>query len=117
MKRPHKRKANKFTKIANVRILELFRQAELRYHEDKTLSNRYVEIARKIAMKFKIKIPRELKRKYCKHCYEYLVHGDNCRVRINESKVVYTCFNCKKYMRFPVKPLTSAKGKNSHLNP
>ena len=45
---------------------KLFKQAELRFKKQPELSNRYIELARKIAMKYKVKIPRELKRKFCK---------------------------------------------------
>ena len=30
----------------------------------------------------------------------HLVPGKNSRVRIHKSRVIYYCFNCKKYMRF-----------------
>lgn len=88
-------------KIAVERIFELFKQAELIFPENPSLSDRYVEISRKIAMKVNIRIPSHLKRRFCKHCYKYLVPGINCRIRLTQKKVVYYCFNCKKYMRFP----------------
>ena len=101
MKQGYPKKPNKFKQIAEERILELFKQADLMFQKESNLSDRYVEIARKIAMKYKVKIPRELKRRICKNCYRYLVPGNNCRVRLNDKKVVYTCLNCSKNMRFP----------------
>lgn len=89
--------------IAMKRIQQLFKEAESIFKENKNLSNRYVQLARKIAMKVRIIIPRELKRKYCKHCYSYLKPGVNCRVRNYKSRIVYYCENCKKYMRFVIK--------------
>lgn len=88
--------------IARERIDVLFKEADKIFSENPKLSNRYVNIARKIAMKFNLKIPKELKRKFCKHCYFYLKPGINCRVRTKDKKVVYYCFNCKNYMRFPL---------------
>jgi ribonuclease P protein subunit RPR2 len=88
-----------FKKIASERVLILFNQAELKFHEDSSLSDRYVQLARKIAMKYKVKIPREFKRRFCKSCFRYLVPGANCRVRLCKSKVVYTCLNCKNMTR------------------
>jgi len=63
-------------------------------------ANELVRKARNLAMRHRLKIPRELKRRYCVHCYAYLVPGSNCRVRIRLNKVVYYCLSCKKFMRF-----------------
>ena len=101
MKRRHKRKPKQQRDIAKDRIIELFSQAELRFKKNPELSDRYIEIARKISMKYKVKIPRELKKRFCKHCYKYLVPGTNSRVRLTKSKLVYYCNSCKKYMRYP----------------
>ena len=100
MRKYQKKKAEHVT-IAKERIRTLFDQAEKVFHEDPELSNRYVELARKIAMKFKVRIPRELKRRFCKHCKTYLVPSVNCSVRTHEGHVVYYCKTCRKYMRFP----------------
>ena len=81
-------------------IRKLFNEAKSQFNKNPDLSNRYVKIARKLAMKVNLKFPRELKRKFCKHCYLYLVPGKNSRVRIHKSRVIYYCFNCKNYMRF-----------------
>jgi ribonuclease P protein subunit RPR2 len=71
------------------------------FNEDPALSDRYVHLARKISTRYKVRIPRELKRRFCKHCFSFLVPGKNCRVRTHEGKVVYYCLKCKKFMRFP----------------
>lgn len=103
MKQPHKKKSENFKEIARERIKILFEQADLRFKEDSNLSDRYVFLARKIAMKYKVHIPKELKRRFCKHCYKFLMPGANSRVRNTNGKIVYFCKNCKKYMRFPLK--------------
>src|SRR3989344_4539174 len=82
------------------KIKTLFSESRIQFSKNPSLSNRYIHLAREIAMKFKVRIPRELKRKFCKHCYHYLVPGKNCRVRIHKSRVIYYCNNCKKFMRF-----------------
>jgi len=101
MKKRYSKKPDEFKKIALERVKKLFKEADLAFKENPNLSNRYVALARKIAMKYKVNIPSDLKRKYCKHCYCYLKPGKNCRVRIQNNKVVYFCSNCKRYMRFP----------------
>jgi len=103
MVRKHNKKPKKQLEIANERIKELFKQAKKAFKQDPKLSNRYVRLARKMAMKYKVKIPSNLKKQFCKHCYTYLVPSKNCRIRTNKSKLVYYCLNCKKYMRFPYK--------------
>ena len=103
MKRKHKEKPKKHKEIALERIKILFEQARIAFKDNPALSNRYVKLARKLAMKYKVRMPRELKRKYCKHCYTYLRPPYNARVRIHNGKVVYTCYNCKKFMRFVLK--------------
>ena len=89
--------------IAKERVIGLFKQAEQVFASDKALANRYVKIARDIAMSVKLKMPRELKRRYCKHCYAYLMPGKNCRVRVHLGKVIISCLDCKKFMRIPVR--------------
>ncbi|MFH2020989.1 MAG: ribonuclease P protein component 4 [archaeon] len=98
----HKRdnRKSEVARIASERIDELFRQAEIKFKEEPKLSDRYVELARKISMKCKVKIPRELKRRFCKNCHKFLVPGANLRVRIQGKKVVYHCNSCNNYMRY-----------------
>ena len=91
----------KAQKIALERIKILFKQAQEEFSKHPERSNRYVTLARKIAMKTKTKIPANLKKRFCKHCYSYLQPGINCRIRTKNKKVIYYCFKCKKYMRFP----------------
>ncbi len=88
-------------KIAKERVEILFKEADKVFDEDKELANRYVTLARKVAMKSNVKIARHYKRRFCKHCYKYLRPGINCRVRTKKNKSIYYCLNCKKYMRFP----------------
>ncbi|MEM4259875.1 MAG: ribonuclease P protein component 4 [Candidatus Woesearchaeota archaeon] len=103
MKKKHSKKTDKQLKIAEERIVELFSLAENGFKNNPALSNRYITLARKISMKYKVKIPAELKRRFCKYCYSYLFPGINCRVRLNNDKIIYTCFKCKNFIRFPYK--------------
>ena len=81
--------------IALERIHTLFKEAKKR----PAYANRYVEIARNISMKVNLPMPKEYKRKYCKHCYTYF-DKDSLRVRTGKGFVSYTCLRCKKQMRF-----------------
>ena len=88
-------------RIAQERIEILFEEAENIFKKNPTLANRYVELARKLAMKTRLKMPRKFKRKFCKHCNVYLLPGLNCRVRTSKSTLLYYCLDCKNYSRMP----------------
>jgi len=88
--------------IARERIGILFEQARRAFPEHPAWSNRYVELARKIAMRQRVRIDRELRRQYCHHCYAFLVPGNNMRVRVHGSHVVVTCSACNKKTRYRV---------------
>jgi ribonuclease P protein subunit RPR2 len=89
--------------IARERIGILFQKADDIFSTNKSLANRYVTLARKISMKVQLQMPREFKRKYCKHCYTYLRSGVNARIRTRDGKVVISCFECKKFTRILIK--------------
>ena len=101
--------------IALKRVKQLFKEADSVFNKDPKLAKRYVNLARKIAMKVRLRMPKELKRKFCKHCYSYLMPGVNLRVRTQRGKVVYYCLKCKKYMRFPYVREQKAKRKKSKI--
>jgi len=90
--------------IAKKRIEKLFLLAE-KSAEEKNLyfSNRYVTLARKISMKYLVPIPNIYKKRFCKHCYSYLVPSVNSTFRLNKGKITIFCKNCKKYTRLPLK--------------
>ena len=111
MKQKYQKKPSKQKEIAKERIQILFKQARDMFKKDSKLSNRYVKLARELAMKYKIRIPPELKRRFCKHCYAYLFPSKNVRIRTRQGKVIYYCLNCKKYMRFPYLREKKAKRK------
>ena len=99
MKRRHFQKSREHQEIAMERINILFNEAKKAFREEPEFSNRYVRLARKIAMKYKIKIPSKLKRQFCKKCLAYLVPGVNLRVRAKKGHMVYCCQNCRHVMR------------------
>ncbi len=98
--RDKKPKKEDLKEIARNEIVMLFTKAENVFKQSKSKSNEYIKKARKLAMQKNIKIPKEFKRKYCRHCCSFLMPGKNCRVRTQPGRVVYTCMECKKFMRF-----------------
>jgi ribonuclease P protein subunit RPR2 len=89
-------------KIARERIRILFEQADLVAPAHPERSNRYVELARKIAMRQRVRIDRDLRRRFCHHCSAFLVPGRNMRVRIHRGHVVVTCRSCNRKTRYRV---------------
>jgi len=67
------------------------------------LAHKYAKKARRMALKYKLKLPSILKRKICKNCFSFLVPGKNLRVRTRRGHVVYYCLECKKFMRIGYK--------------
>jgi len=98
-----KKSKSQLKDLALKRVKDLFSEAEIIFPKNKELANRYIQIARKTAMKVNLKLPKNLKRKFCKHCYSYLVPGKTSRIRIHKSRVTIYCLTCKKYMRFMIK--------------
>lgn len=102
-KHPHKKKSEEFQLIAKERIKKLFEQAVEMFSTDSKLSDRYIELARKIAMKYKVKLTSAQKRMFCKHCYSFLMPGKNCTVRLTGKTITYSCKKCKKFIRIGYK--------------
>ena len=96
-----KKQKSKQKQIAKERIIRLFEQAEQMFKQDPKYSNRYVELAIKISTKYKVRIPRELKRRICKKCKSYLVPNRNCVVRLLNKTVHYFCKICNHINRYP----------------
>ena len=97
---------NTTKQIALQRIHTLFHLAREVIHEDHELAQRYVRIARKVAMRTRTRLPKEYRRLICRHCKSFILPGVNCRVRIQQRRephIVVTCFNCSKHSRIPIK--------------
>jgi len=86
------------------RIKVLFREAADSFKKNPGRSHRYVGMALRIAAKSNSRIPKNLRRRYCRKCRRYLVSGANARYRTRERKLVIYCFNCKRYRRIILKP-------------
>ena len=90
----------KQNKAMLAKIEHLFEMADKNFSKDPKLSNRYVFLARELSSKTQTRIPRGLKRKYCKKCNSYLKSPYNLRIRIQNNKVIYFCKICKSFARF-----------------
>lgn len=112
-KRPPKR-GSASKSIAKERIEILFKEAEESSKSRMQDSHRAVKRAREIGMKFRVRLPKEFKRKMCKECHHYLIPGKNCTIRLSQkraSHIVITCKDCGSVYRIPYK----GKSKNSSI--
>lgn len=66
--------------------------------ESRLLARKYMNIARRISLHYKIRLPEEIKNKICKRCNSVLIPGITCAVRVNKSFVLYKC-NCGRESR------------------
>lgn len=93
-------------KIALERIHILFKQAMETFEREPELGQRYVALARKIGMRYKVRLPVEYRWMICKHCKGFILPGKTGRTRIQQRRephVVITCLNCGGYNRIPLK--------------
>jgi len=103
---------NETRQIALQRIHVLFRLAKEKIQEEPELAQRYAEIARKIAMRTKLRLPIEYRRMVCRHCKSFIYPGVNCRVRVKQRRephMVITCLVCGKITRIPLKSKSRKK--------
>lgn len=93
----------KIKSSASEQIYKLFEQAEQQFNKKPELSHKYVKLARRLSMHYKIKIPEKYKRRFCKKCLSFLMPSKNARIRTKNGKVIITCLNCKRITRIPVR--------------
>jgi ribonuclease P protein subunit RPR2 len=79
------------------RLTALARAAVADGRDDR--SREYVRLARRIAERHRLSLPRPLSRFACEDCDVYLRPGDNARVRLRGDAVVVTC-DCGAHHRY-----------------
>ncbi len=93
------RKHKKQQQLARQHITELFIQAK---SADPLLAQRYVSLARRIGMKFRMRMLPEHKRQFCRSCDAFFT-SKNSRTRLRNGMVVQYCLGCKQFQRFRYK--------------
>ncbi len=92
--------------IALERVHTLFQLAQKVMHDDPERAQHYVRVARRIAMKTKLRLPEDYRRLICRKCKSFILPGVNCRIRIQQRRephMVITCLNCGEHTRIPLK--------------
>ncbi|MHB8351502.1 MAG: ribonuclease P protein component 4 [Thermoplasmata archaeon] len=92
-------------RIARERIGDLFalaRSESLDGHG--ALPHRYVHLARRIGMRFNLRLPQEYRSRYCRRCSSYWVEGRTVRTRLRQGCCVRTCLVCGSRRRVGLHP-------------
>ncbi|MFQ5800938.1 MAG: ribonuclease P protein component 4 [Candidatus Hydrothermarchaeales archaeon] len=105
-------------RIARERMDILLNLAGEVFHSDRELSRRYVSLARRIGMRYNVRLTKKDKLMVCKRCNSFLVPGVNCRVRTHALRAVITCLECGSVRRIPfVKERKGKLNKHQEKNP
>jgi ribonuclease P protein subunit RPR2 len=110
---PRKKQKNMLRSVATQRMWRLFELAEKEFEKHPERSERYVQLIRNISMRNRMRIPREIKHRICKHCYAFLVPGINAHHRLKGGYLVISCERCGKEMRYPYKGLKPSRKKGN----
>ncbi len=104
LKKLRRKQKNDQRKIAAERISILFKLAdEAAICKNLKDADHYINEARKIAMKFNMRIPKGYRGRFCKYCYRYLLPSTTSRVRINsqQHRVEVKCLECNRVIFYP----------------
>ena len=80
--------------IALERIYRLFELASKEFSKHPERSRRYVELARAVGKRNNVRMPPELKIKFCKNCNSFLKKGKNAEIKKEGSLIIVKCKEC-----------------------
>ncbi len=90
------------TTLVRERIDILFDLAEKNAVSHPERAKRYVQLARKLGTRYLVRLGKELKRRFCKHCNTFWVPGYNLRVRLlPRRRTEYRCGVCGRVTILP----------------
>lgn len=78
---------------------------------DYDIAKKEAELARRIALKYNVRLPFQLKRFFCHGCKQLIIPGLNCRVRLTRRAHMLrmTCLMCGHTYRRPLKPKVTTR--------
>ena len=85
---------NSKKEIATQRILILFDNAVSNARKNPKLAEQQAQIARKISMRFKIKMPGQIRQSFWRKCKKFIVPSISSKVRIGRSNVKSVRITC-----------------------
>lgn len=88
--------------IAKERIERLLKLAKDEFDKNPERSRDYVKLARKIGMRYNVRLKKEQKRSFCKKCNQLLISNKSSKVEIDSKKKlkIIKCLNCGNIYRY-----------------
>lgn len=94
------RRTGTMVRIARDRIATLFALAEEEATMGRSeLADRYVGLARRIGMRYNVRLLAEYREVYCRGCSAYWLEGRTVRTRLRSGRRVRTCLRCGRERR------------------
>jgi len=92
-------------RIARERVADLFALAEKEASSGHSeLADRYVSLARRIGMRYNVRLMQEYRELYCRGCSAFWVEGRTVRTRLRAGRRVRTCLRCGRERRTVLGP-------------
>ena len=101
------RRTGTMVRIARERVSVLFGLAEKEAtNGHPELADRYVTLARRIGMRYNVRLLAEYRELYCRGCSAFWVEGRSVRTRLRSGHRVRTCLRCGRERRTLLRPAT-----------
>ncbi len=89
------RRTGAMVRIARTRVSDLFALAERAAAGGEfALADRYVRLARRIGMRYNVRVPTAYRDLYCRGCSSFWLEGRSVRTRLRGHRRVRTCLRC-----------------------
>ncbi|MGC8816830.1 MAG: ribonuclease P protein component 4 [Candidatus Hadarchaeum sp.] len=95
---------DEFRELALERVARLFEQAEKIFASNPELADRYVRAAWRLKTRYNLRLPGDIRLKFCRKCLSYWKPGVTCRVRVKSKRIIITCLKCGRVKRLPWGP-------------
>jgi len=112
------RRTGVMVRIARERISGLFALAERESLGPRPdLANRYVALARRIGMRYNVRLLPEYREMYCRACSTFWVEGRSVRTRLRNGRRVRTCLRCGHQRRTPSRGIPARQSGLPRIDP
>ncbi len=100
--------------VAAERIDDLFALAEREATGlQPGLADRYVRLARRIGMRYNVRLLPEYSERFCRGCSTFWVEGRNVRTRLRQGRRVRRCLRCGRERRVPFRRARAASARRA----
>ncbi len=99
-------------RIARERIVLLLTLADEVAGSRPALAERYGELARRIALRSRVRIPRRWSWRYCRECKSFLIPGVTATIRVRPKRMPHVVIHCHKCGGITRRPYLREKRQN-----